>query len=207
MVTTCLFDLDQTLVALGPHHREVLNKSIIKVAGPKYIVQVGDYAKMEGLPTKTKLNLLSQYYGLPTCLHSKIQALKQEMTISVIEEKITPAENVTEVLEYLQTKNYKIGIVSNSVLNTIRAVMDVMDISRYIDLYVSNECVLYPKPSPCAYLYAMSRLNAVPAQTLVFEDHPRGIRAAQLAGANVCEVRNPDDLTLSRVQEFIEIYS
>ena len=73
----------------------------------------------------------------------------------------------------------------------------------FIDFFLSNEDVSQGKPSPEIYLKAIHRLELTPEECVVVEDNPHGIAAARAAGAHVLTVKDPSEVTRSRLLGFI----
>jgi HAD superfamily hydrolase (TIGR01509 family) len=75
-----------------------------------------------------------------------------------------------------------------------------------LDVLVTNEDVVNPKPSPDVYSLAAERLGVQPSECLVVEDHDLGITAAESAGCQIIKVANPDEVTsnllMARLGEF-----
>jgi HAD superfamily hydrolase (TIGR01509 family) len=72
-----------------------------------------------------------------------------------------------------------------------------------LDVLVTNEDVLNPKPSPDIYSLAAKSLGVQPGECLVVEDHEYGIAAAEAAGCQTIKVADPDevnaDIVLARL--------
>ena len=68
-----------------------------------------------------------------------------------------------------------------------------------MDLILSNEDVKNAKPHPEIYWKAMSIMDVLPEQTLIVEDSPTGLLAANRSGANILRVDNPNDLTEEKI--------
>lgn len=56
------------------------------------------------------------------------------------------------------------------------------------DLVLAGEDVAAGKPSPEIYLTVMKRFNISPCETMIFEDSPVGLEAAQASGAGLINV-------------------
>jgi HAD superfamily hydrolase (TIGR01509 family) len=63
-----------------------------------------------------------------------------------------------------------------------------------VDVVCTREDVPHVKPAPDLFLLAAERLNVAPAECVVFEDSPNGLRAARAAGMRAVAV--PCGLTL-----------
>jgi beta-phosphoglucomutase-like phosphatase (HAD superfamily) len=77
----------------------------------------------------------------------------------------------------------KVWIVSTGQLENLTNVIRYLGIEGNIDGLLSSADVTEPKPSPEAFLKAMEREGVTPAETLIFEDSPVGIAAAEACGA------------------------
>jgi HAD superfamily hydrolase (TIGR01509 family) len=73
----------------------------------------------------------------------------------------------------------------------------------FLDVLITNEDVMNPKPNPEGYLLGMSKLGITPSETVVIEDGVHGIVAAKAAGANVVEVLNPDEVSLEILEKIV----
>jgi pyrophosphatase PpaX len=74
---------------------------------------------------------------------------------------------------------------------------------KFIEYLITNEDVTHPKPSAEGYILAMLKMRSEPRNTLIFEDSPIGIVAAQSTGAKVIEVKNVKDVTWDMVKEYL----
>lgn len=85
----------------------------------------------------------------------------------------------------------KKGVVTGSVKSNIQPFIDRYHLSPYLDVVITRDDVKSGKPSPEGYVAAIKRLGVgTPSSVLVYEDSDEGITAAQLAGADVFDVRN-----------------
>ncbi len=85
-----------------------------------------------------------------------------------------------EILNYLKKHGYKIAIVTGSrkedAVNMLPS-----SILNLFDVIVSSDIVKIGKPHPEPYLKAAELLNLQPAQCMVIENAPHGIKAAKAA--------------------------
>lgn len=96
------------------------------------------------------------------------------------------AEGVCELVDFLRTNGFRIGLVSATRYTGIDSVMQHLSCSGSFDVILStNDDHLTAKPSPRAYLEALKRLRAEPDRSIVLEDSARGIESAHAAGAYV----------------------
>ena len=81
MIKLIIFDLDGVLIDSKQTHFEALNRAL----GSKYAINIEEHlSTYDGLPTKTKLNMLTKNKGLPTDKHAKIARAKQKHTVDIL---------------------------------------------------------------------------------------------------------------------------
>ena len=60
---------------------------------------------------------------------------------------------------------------------------------KLFDCYYGQRAGIPKKPAPDGFLMAMEHFGVAPADTIIFEDSPEGIQAAQASGAPYLLVR------------------
>jgi HAD superfamily hydrolase (TIGR01509 family) len=199
-----IFDLDGVLVDSRPLHYSALNEALSIVDPHCVITQQEHLSTYDGLPTTTKLQLLSKKKGLSPELYSTIWKIKQEQTLNLIKTYIKPREEHIRLLQELKAHGYLLCCASNSVWNTVKTMLIAAQLIEYIDYFASNEDIHLPKPSPQIYFHCMSRFNCSTQETLICEDSPIGRLSALASGACVCVIENPDDLTRDKIMTTIQ---
>lgn len=193
MIKLVVFDLDGVLVEAKKVHFQALNASLCHFDKSFEISWDEHLSKYDGLKTTAKLNLLTKEKGLPLSLHEKVWDLKQAITIEMLQ-SINEDKGLVKCLQYLSDKGYKIACCSNSVRRTVFTVLSKLGIIHFFDLILSNEDVKSAKPHPEIYWKAISAFNLLPDETLVVEDSPFGLLAAERSGSHVLRVKSPKDL-------------
>jgi beta-phosphoglucomutase len=181
-----LFDLDGVLVDATEWHYESLNRAL-----GLFGFSINRYEHLSaynGLPTRTKLEMLTVEKGLPRALHELIKRLKQVYTKEEILSKCWPVFEKEYMLSRLRREGYTLGVCSNAIRETVLLMLERSGVLKYLDLVLSNEDVRNPKPHPEIYLHAMERLGLQPGEVVIVEDAPHGIEAARRTGARVLEV-------------------
>lgn len=203
MIKCVLFDLDGVLLNAKEIHYEALNEALYDLCSYK-ISRKEHLSIFDGLPTRIKLDKLKNKLNLDDKLISEIKKIKQQKTIQLIRKYIEPLQNQIEVLSWLREDGYKLGVCTNSVRETLSVSLQKLNISDFFDIKLSNQDVNYPKPSPEIYTLAMSRLNCLPGETLIFEDNFNGIAAAKASKAFVFEVASITDINKDTINKAIE---
>ena len=87
MIKTIIFDLDGVLIESKEIHYKALNAALPS----KYRISYEEHlAEYDGLPTRSKLELLTTNKGLPEVLHNGIAELKARETVNVLFSTIKP---------------------------------------------------------------------------------------------------------------------
>jgi beta-phosphoglucomutase-like phosphatase (HAD superfamily) len=200
-IMAVIFDMDGVLVDAKDWHYESLNTALALFG---YEISRHDHlVTYDGLPTKKKLEMLSEESGLPASLHSFVNRLKQQHTMEIISTKCKPVFYHQYALAKLSDEGLKIAVASNSIRDTVEAMMLKTDLMQYLEFFLSNEDVVKPKPDPEIYNTAINRLGLAPAECVIVEDNLNGIKAARDSGAHVLEVDRVEDVNYSNIRQFI----
>ena len=197
-IKAVIFDMDGVLIEAKDWHYEALNKALSLFG---YTITREEHLTVyDGLPTKVKLQFLTEQKALPKALHGLINEMKQQYTSSMILQYCRPRFNHEFALAKLKSEGYKIAVCSNSIRNTIDLMMEKAALAQYLEFTISNEDVKKAKPDPEIYNKAIERLGLSPEEVLVVEDNKNGIQAALAAGANLLKVETVDDVTYNNIK-------
>jgi beta-phosphoglucomutase len=87
-----------------------------------------------------------------------------------------------EFLEQAHQQQIKMAIGSAAIMFNIDFVLDNLNIRDHFAALVSADDVAVSKPDPETFLKCAERLQANPADCIVFEDSPKGVESAKRAG-------------------------
>ncbi|MFL5771558.1 MAG: HAD family hydrolase [Flavisolibacter sp.] len=90
----------------------------------------------------------------------------------------------------------KTAIGSAAIMFNIDFVLDSLHIRKYIDVIVSADEVEKSKPDPETFLTCAKALSLLPADCIVYEDSPKGVESAKLAGMDaivITTMHQPDE--------------
>ena len=203
MVKLVVFDLDGVLVDARELHYQAMNLAL-KSLGEEEISREEHLSTYDGLPTRKKLQLLTEKRGLPVEKHSELWKLKQERTLSLIG-AMTHDADMRYLLSKLKSEGYKVYVASNSVKKTIKMMLLRRGLMEFVDEFFSNEDVKNPKPNPEIYLRCMIHAGVTPRETLIIEDSHVGRKAAIESGAHLCPVSDMHDVTGEKIEEYLGI--
>lgn len=201
-VDAVIFDMDGVLIDARDWHFQALNEALSYFGCE--IDHQEHLAIFDGLPTARKLSMLSDSNRIPKHVHGIVESVKQERTSRIAAEKCYPQMQHIVAIGWLRNSGIKVGVATNSIRSTSETMLTYAGIMPLIDCLVTNQDVSNAKPSPEIYLETCRRLDVSPRKTLVFEDNKNGVEAARLAGCNVVQVLDPQEVDLARIQVEIE---
>jgi mannitol-1-/sugar-/sorbitol-6-/2-deoxyglucose-6-phosphatase len=102
-----------------------------------------------------------------------------------------PMPGVLNALRLIHDRGMPCAVASSSSEVLIRAVIERLDVGRYIQIVCSADDEAEGKPHPAVYLTAARRLGVAPEQCVAFEDSPNGVLSAKAAGMLCIVVPDP----------------
>lgn len=120
---------------------------------------------------------------------------------------------VTEVLQTLQEKGYRLALASSTQLDLVERVLRENEIRDYFQVVVSGNQFKRSKPDPEIYQYTAAQLGVKEEECLAVEDSTIGITAAHRAGMKIAAVidnrynfnQSLADYHIARVKEVLEV--
>ena len=196
-----VFDMDGVLIDARDWHYRALNRGL-QIFGTE-ISYEEHINRFNGLPTRVKLSMLVEEGRIPELAKDYIEAVKQSWTLREAANSCFPKIEHLILFGILKSAGLKLGVATNSIRETSTAMLGYAGLLSQLDVLVTNEDVLKPKPNPDIYTLAAQRLGVEPRECLVVEDHEYGIEAAESAGCFTVKVSDPDevdaDLVLNRL--------
>jgi len=197
MIRAVVFDLDGVLVDAVEWHFQAFARALALFGYP--ITREEHQTAYNGLPTKLKLEIMSQRTHLPRSLHPFLNELKQRYTREFLERELRPSNALKAMLSHLKRDGLKIAVATNSTRHSLDLILAGLEIAPLFDVAISHEEVASPKPDPAVYHETLRRLGVRADEVLVVEDSLAGIAAARQATSNVMVVKNPSEVTYERI--------
>lgn len=197
MIKGIVFDMDGVLIDAREWHKDALNKAL-NLFGFEISEELHREV-FDGLPTRVKLEQLTQNFGFPRGLHGIVSAVKQELTMRIAAQSCYPNPSHIVAISFLRNNGYTIACATNSVRQTSEKMLEYAGVLTELDILLTNEDVKNPKPDPEIYSACSRLLNLDPEELLVIEDNKNGVRAAKAAGCHVLKVDSPDDVNLENL--------
>jgi HAD superfamily hydrolase (TIGR01509 family) len=199
-----IFDLDGVLVDACEWHRIALNEALKDVCD--YEISHEDHERIfNGIPTRVKLEKLTEMGKIPKSCHEEIYQIKQKKTVQIIKSRSKIRSEKIEMIESLKrNRGLTVCCFTNSIRKTADLMLKTSGVFDLLDMIVTNQDVKNPKPNPEGYLKILSHFNISPTDAIIVEDSPKGIEAAILSGCKVIGVSGADQVTLEIFEEFLE---
>lgn len=178
MINAVLFDFDGVIANTIQYHVQAWNK-VFQSYGIHIVLE--DVATEEGaraIEIATAITKKKQL-SLTEAQLKDLTRIKREIYSKISNAKIYP--EIEDFIQNLQKKALKLGLVTGSIMSAIKLVVS----NRFLDYFqiiITSEDVTNSKPDPEPYLVAARRLQITPADCIVIENAPKGIRAAKRAG-------------------------
>lgn len=201
-----IFDLDGVLLDSRDLHFESLNEALRKVDEKYVITREEHLSKYDGLNTTKKLKMLTEDKGLPVQYYDQIWNDKQKATFELIPNAYFNKDAVL-AMGVLKNRGWKIAVASNSIRETVKIALQSCAAMQFVDYFVSNEDVFNTKPFPEMYWQCMTKLKALPKDTIIVEDSHIGREGAMNSGAHLYPVKDAYDLRYDTFMEFCKEFS
>ncbi len=93
-----------------------------------------------------------------------------------------------ELLTYLKEKGKKLAVATSTYRLSAFDNIERAGVASFFDAFVFGDEILSSKPAPDIFLAAAEKLGLSPADCVVVEDSPNGVRAGRASGATVIAV-------------------
>lgn len=186
-----IFDMDGVIIDSEPLWR----KAMIRGFNDFGVVFTEDDCKKT---TGMRLNEVIAYWG--KIYPDKITSIETvnlnilNYLINLINQQGKAMPGLTDLLEYIKSKQIKIGLSTSSDLVLIKTVLNKLGISHFFDNIVSAQHLKYGKPHPEVYLECAEQLDVHPMDCMVIEDSINGIISAKAAQMNVLAFPDPEHI-------------
>lgn len=144
---------------------------------------------IEGMSFSETAAYFKERFALPMTIE-EIKACWIAMSIDKYKTCVPLKPGAGEFLRYCKEQGLKTGIATSNAREMVDAVVDALQIGKYLDAVTTACEVAAGKPEPDIYLETASRLGVSAADCVVFEDVPAGILAGKRAGMTVLAVRD-----------------
>ncbi len=191
-VKAVLFDLDGTLVDSMWMWKDI---DIEYLAKRGYELPPELQTEIEGMSFTETAIYFKKIFQLPEDIDT-IQREWVEMAKDKYAHQVPFKPGAKEFLAYLKEQKIRTGIATSNSRELLDAVLESLQLNRYLDYTITACEAGAGKPAPDAYLKVAEVLKVKPEECLVFEDTVAGIQAGLNAGIRVCAME--DDFSAER---------
>ena len=177
-LNTVIFDMDGLLIDSEPLWSEAATE-VFAHYGKK--MSLADFASTTGLRTMEFVLWWLRDYKFDDTELEKVSKKIIDLVIEKISLKGKAMPGLAYILDFFVQRNFKIGIATSPPLSVANAVINLLNIEKYIQAITSAEKLQHGKPHPQVYLECAEALQSSPLECVCFEDSVNGMIAAKAA--------------------------
>jgi beta-phosphoglucomutase len=174
-----LWDLDGTLVDSEEYHwlswRDAMRAEGIELSYEKFLASFG----------QRNDRILGTWLGAdvdPERVRAIGDAKEAEYRRLAETHGLKPLPGAREWLVALRAAGWKQAIASSAPFKNVETMLHVLELTDYLDAFISAEDVTRGKPDPQVFLTAAAKLCVPPSRCVVVEDAAAGIEGARRGG-------------------------
>ena len=177
-----IFDMDGVLIDSEPLWK-IAMEEVFDSVGCK--LTRADFQKTVGLRIDEVIRFWHKEVGWDRYSPKEVEDKIVQRMVELINENGDPLPGVVDTINYLKSKNIKIGLATSSYTLLIETVLEVLSLSNDFDFTHSAENEAFGKPHPAVYLTVAETLEIDPTRCLVIEDSLNGIISGKAARMRV----------------------
>lgn len=193
-----IFDLDGVLVNSMPTHFQAWKTAFAEIAGIE--IDERDIYLLEGMRGKEIVEKIFEQRNFSNrSLVRKVYDEKSEIFKGIRSSK--PFEGVREMLDCIRCAK---AVVSGSTRNDVETMLEEAFGRDGFNVMITADDTKKGKPDPSAFLEALGLMEIKPADALVVENAPLGVKAANSAGIPCYVALNNTPLARSDFKDLID---
>lgn len=178
MISTVIFDMDGLMVDTEPLHYRAVNLTL-----EPYGIALSheENSHLVGVPDVDAFAEIVRRHALPVS-SAALVGKKRAIYLGLVGEQVAAQPGLYPLLDQLEADRYRLAVASSSPLAEIERILGLLRVTDRFAGFFSAEQVSRGKPAPDLFLYAARMVGVAPAECLVLEDAPAGVRGAKAAG-------------------------
>jgi beta-phosphoglucomutase len=192
-----IFDLDGVLVDSMPSHYkawEIAFKEVANINVDERLIYL-----LEGMRGSELVKTIFEERGFSNySLVEKVNSRKNE-----IFKTISNIDSYSGTEELVASLRCSKAVVSGSAKEDVKTIIDRNFGKDLFDRIITADDIGKGKPNPSSFLVALRKMNVKPSQTMVVENAPLGVQAANNAGTECIVVLNNTPLMVSDFKSLI----
>jgi beta-phosphoglucomutase len=198
-IKAAIFDMDGTMIDNMHYHKRAWQEFL-----KRHEIEVTEQEFKEKFSGQKNDKIIEMVFGhAPTPDESKRYAdEKEQLYREFYGANIKEIDGLSECLSELRAQGIKTAIATTASAANREFALNALGLQEKFEVILGEEHVEHGKPSPEIYLKTAGQLNVEPAECLVFEDSPPGVRAGHDAGMFVIGVlsqHSKQELNLANV--------
>jgi len=181
MVKGAIFDMDGVIVHNISHHLQAW-KQLGRELGREFRDE--DVNRVFGQRNREILRSLIGN-DVPDEQLAEYGRRKEELYRRIMAPELKPVSGLPEFLQSLSSRGVKTAVATSGPIENVGFVLDGLGFEDAFDAIITGLDVRESKPDPAIFLLAVQRIGLTPADCVVFEDSPPGIKAGKAAGCRV----------------------
>jgi beta-phosphoglucomutase len=175
-----IFDMDGVLVDSEPFICEAAMRMFEATYGQ--IVKREDFAPFVGAGEDRFIGGVAEKYGI-TLSMPRDKFRTYEIYLDIIRGRLDPLPGAVQFVRLVKSRGLKSAVATSADRVKMEGNLREIKLSPAdFDAIITGDDVAKKKPDPEIFLLAARRIDVPPAECLVIEDAPNGIRAAKAAG-------------------------
>ncbi len=179
MITTVLFDLDDTLTDVASFGPSVLIRAAEERGHALTMARIQEY------PGAAYLPLVQRLLGVPEHEAAAIYARYVQLYRVLMIDGLHEHDGATELLRILYERGVKVGLVTNKLDALAREIVARLGWSGLIPVIVGQDTSPYRKPDPAVVRFALDALGGRAVEASAVGDSVDDMAGASRAGLSV----------------------
>ncbi|GLP96624.1 HAD family hydrolase [Paraferrimonas sedimenticola] len=184
MAGAVLFDLDGTIIDTAPDLVAALNDTLVA-----HGYQPAPFDKVSSFTSDGSTGLLRAALGeLPDERVIELKASLLEHYVARNGERACLYPEMPELLSELQTRGFKLGVITNKPARFTRPLLEALDLIDTFGTVISGDSCIKAKPSPFPMRLASQQLGVDSSRSWYLGDARRDMEAAHAVGMQAVAV-------------------
>ena len=181
-----LIDVDGTLVDSVPDLAYCVDEMMKQLDMPVHGEDKVRNWVGNGVERLTRRALIGQLEGEPDDeLFAKAYPIFLDLYDKNVCERSCLYDGVREAIDFLKTKDVKIGCVTNKNAQFTLPILEKLGVKDDFEIIICGDTLDKKKPDPLPLLYAAEKLGVTPEHSLMLGDSMSDVKAARTAGFNI----------------------